>query len=83
MTTPDETPARRKHPDTQKGRLDAAAEQLDLDIGAAQRKFWLAVKAEIDASTQGEVAATMDVSREHLRRNLKRWGGPADGDTAG
>ncbi|MFF4384620.1 hypothetical protein [Kitasatospora sp. NPDC001547] len=82
MTTPDD-PARSTHPDTPKGRLDAAAEQLDLEIGAAQRKFWRAVRAEIDASTQAEIAATMDVSREHLRRNLKRWADPADGDIAG
>ncbi|WP_331731424.1 hypothetical protein [Kitasatospora sp. NBC_01300] len=83
MTTPDETPARRTHPDTPKGRLDAAAEQLDREIGAAQRKFWRAVRAEIDASTQAEVADTMGVGREHLRRNLKRWLRPVDGDIAG
>ncbi|MET9396020.1 hypothetical protein [Kitasatospora sp. NPDC002965] len=83
MTAPDDTPARREHPDTPKGRLDAAAEQLELEIAAAQRKYWLAVQAEIDASTQAEVANTMKVSREHLRRNLKRWAGPADGDIAG
>ncbi|MFD5615853.1 hypothetical protein [Kitasatospora sp. NPDC127060] len=77
------TPARRKHPDTPKGRLDAAAEQLELEIGAAKRKYWLAVKAEIDATSQVEVATVMDVNREHLRRNLKRYTGPENGENAG
>ncbi|MGV9267390.1 hypothetical protein ACWDRR_22315 [Kitasatospora sp. NPDC003701] len=83
MTAPDNTPARREQPDTPQGRLAAAAKQLDLEIAAAQRKYWLAVKAEIDVSSQNEVAATMKVSREHLRRNLKRWTGPESGESAG
>ncbi|MER5354679.1 hypothetical protein ABT093_30650 [Kitasatospora sp. NPDC002551] len=83
MTAHDDTPARRTHPDSPEGRLDAAAEQLDLDIAAAKKKYWLAVQAEIDASSQVKVAEVMNVSREHLRRNVKRWTGSQSGDIAG
>ncbi|MFD8992282.1 hypothetical protein ACFVZ4_30075 [Streptomyces goshikiensis] len=71
------TPTR---PDTDKTtaaktRLDAAATARDQAIENAQRTYWATVKAEMEAKnlTQAAVAAHLDFSREHVRKQLLRY----------
>jgi hypothetical protein len=58
-----------------KKRLDAAAAARDKAIEAAHRAYWSAVAAEIDAKnlTQVATAAHLDFSREHIRKQIKRY----------
>lgn len=58
-----------------KVRLDEAAAARDQAIETAQRTYWAAVKAEMDAKrlTQKAVADHLDFSREHIRNQVKRY----------
>lgn len=58
-----------------KTRLDEAAAARDEAIETAQRTYWAAVKAEMDAKnlTQKAVADHLDFSREHVRNQVKRY----------
>ncbi|MFD5342326.1 hypothetical protein ACFWJY_00770 [Streptomyces anulatus] len=71
------TPARPESPESAaaKERLDAAAATRDQAVEAAHRAYWSAVDAEITAKnlTQAAVAAHLDFSREHIRKQLKRY----------
>lgn len=60
-----------------KKRIDAAATARDKAIEDAHRTYWSAVLAEIDAKTltQTAVAAHLDFSREHVRKQIKRYVG--------
>lgn len=57
-----------------KKRLDAAAAARDKAIEDAHRAYWSTVAAEIEAKnlTQTAVAAHLDFSREHVRKQVKR-----------
>ncbi|MFJ7416564.1 hypothetical protein ACIQWZ_38070 [Streptomyces sp. NPDC098077] len=71
------TPTRPDTPESTaaKKRLDAAATTRDKAIEAAHRTYWSAVAAEIEAKnlTQVATAAHLDFSREHIRKQLKRY----------
>ncbi|MFJ4745415.1 hypothetical protein [Streptomyces sp. NPDC088775] len=71
------TPTRPDTPDTTaaKKRLDAAAAARDEAVEAAHRAYWSAVAAEIKAKnlTQVAVANHLDFSREHIRKQIKRY----------
>ncbi|WP_435059516.1 hypothetical protein [Streptomyces sp. bgisy060] len=58
-----------------KKRLDQAAKARDKAIEDAQRTYWSAVAAEIEAKnlTQTAAAAHLDFSREHVRQQIKRY----------
>ncbi|WP_331745549.1 hypothetical protein [Streptomyces virginiae] len=58
-----------------KARLDKAAEVRNKAIEAANRAYWAAVKAEMDAKTltQKAVADHLDFSREHVRNQVNRY----------
>ncbi|MEV5204191.1 hypothetical protein [Streptomyces sp. NPDC053720] len=58
-----------------KKRLDAAAAARDKAIETANRTYWAAVKAEMDAKnlTQKAVTEHLDFSREHVRKQLIRY----------
>ncbi|MFH8642281.1 hypothetical protein [Streptomyces goshikiensis] len=71
------TPTR---PDTEqtiaaKARLDEAATAREQATETAQRTYWAAVKAEMEAKnlTQAAVAAHLGFSREHVRKQLIRY----------
>ncbi|MEU2076616.1 hypothetical protein [Streptomyces sp. NPDC013489] len=74
------TPSRPETDQTQaaKKRLDEAAEIRDRTIEAAQHSYWSAVASEIDGKTitQTAVAAHLNFSREHVRKQLKRYTDP-------
>ena len=71
------TPSRPDTPESTaaKKRLDAAAAARDKAIEAAHRAYWSAVAAEIAAKnlTQVATAAHLDFSREHIRKQIKRY----------
>ncbi|MFY0516115.1 hypothetical protein ACOMD4_37875 [Streptomyces anulatus] len=73
------TPTRPDTPESTaaKKRLDAAATTRDKAIEAAHRTYWSAVAAEIEAKnlTQVAAAAHLDFSREHIRKQIKRYVG--------
>lgn len=73
------TPTRPETPQAAeaKKRLDAAAAARDKAIEEAHRTYWSAVAAEITEKnlTQTAVAAHLDFSREHVRKQLKRYVG--------
>ncbi|WP_415961977.1 hypothetical protein [Streptomyces sp. 021-4] len=58
-----------------KERLDAAAAARDKAIEAAHRTYWSAVDTEIREKnlTQAATAAHLDFSREHVRKQIKRY----------
>lgn len=71
------TPTRPDTPEAAaaKKRLDQAAAARDKAIEAAHRAYWSAVAAEITAKnlTQVATAAHLDFSREHIRKQIKRY----------
>jgi hypothetical protein len=71
------TPTRPDTPESTaaKKRLDQAGITRDEAIEAAHRAYWSAVVAEIEAKnlTQIAVAAHLDFSREHIRKQVKRY----------
>ncbi|MFE5543579.1 hypothetical protein ACFQ71_07135 [Streptomyces sp. NPDC056534] len=71
------TPTRPDTPEAAaaKTRLDAAAAARDQAIENAQRTYWAAVKVEMEAKnlTQAAIATHLDFSREHVRKQLKRY----------
>ncbi|WP_431776502.1 hypothetical protein [Streptomyces cucumeris] len=73
------TPTRPDSPEAAaaKKRLDDAATARDKAIEAAHRAYWGAVAAEIEAKnlTQVAVATHLDFSREHIRKQVKRFVG--------
>ncbi|MFJ4343199.1 hypothetical protein [Streptomyces sp. NPDC088915] len=58
-----------------KERLDEAATARDKAIDAALRAYWGTVAAEIKARnlTQAAAAEHLDFSREHVRKQIKRY----------
>ncbi|MFD3700694.1 hypothetical protein ACFWUZ_31960 [Streptomyces sp. NPDC058646] len=71
------TPTRPDTPETTaaKKRLDQAAAARDQAVETAQRTYWAAVKAEMEAKnlTQAAIAAHLGFSREHVRKQLIRY----------
>ncbi|MFD6113877.1 hypothetical protein ACFWG0_27740 [Streptomyces yangpuensis] len=71
------TPTRPDTPEATaaKVRLDEAAKVRDQTIETAHRTYWAAVKAEMEAGNlnQAAIAAHLDFSREHVRKQLIRY----------